>query len=130
MNTLRFLAGALVFILYLVPMVILGGAITWGEPLSKAIPITLGGLIFFSSGYILIAAYGDRVIRSIKLRIAAAILLVFPISFTGEPLLMLKHLETWSLMLPINLFSLMLFSAFIWPAWLRRDGVSANGNPD
>ena len=129
MNTLRLLTGALVFKLYLVPIVIFGGAIPWGEPLSKSIPITLGGLIFFSSGYILIAAYGDRVIQSIKLRIATAILLIFPISFTGEPLMLLNHLETWSFMLPLNLFSWMLFSAFVWPAWLRRHVVSANGNP-
>lgn len=122
--SLRFIAGAFGALILLVatPLIIFGGAMTayqretsfWVDSLQ-----VLTIIILFSAGYILIATYGDRVIQSLKLRAVAAILLAIPTSITAIPLVHFNHPETWPVMVPIFLFSLFLFSAFAWPAWLK-----------
>ena len=118
---LRLLAGVLgvVLFLFVVPIVVFGGIVTSGDTSSEVILNTLGFFIFSTAGFILIAVLGNRVVLSLKLRVTTAILLAIPIYFTAMPLVQLNPPEFWPYMLSIFLFSLLQFSAFVWPAWLK-----------
>ncbi|MFH1817587.1 MAG: hypothetical protein ABIK08_15505 [Pseudomonadota bacterium] len=122
MIILRLLAGIFgtFLLLVAVPVVIFGGAVTSGDPLSEVIPLTLGVFVLVAAGYLLIAACGSRVTRSLKLRVLAATLLSIPACFAAAPMVLRNHPETWPFLLPILLFTLLLFSAFVWPVRLKR----------
>jgi MFS family permease len=75
--------------------------------------------ILFSAGYFFVGAYGDRVVRSPVLRVIAGVLIAGQIAATATPLLQGKHPEVLPLLAPILVFSLVLFSAFSWPAWFK-----------
>jgi hypothetical protein len=83
----------------------------------------LGVPILLTSGYMLVYLAGDRVLRSLPWRLVCGALLVLPISIAAWPLVS-GHPEFGPVAIPLLLFSLLLFSAFVFPTWpLTREST-------
>jgi hypothetical protein len=82
--------------------------------------LAFGGVLLFNAGYMYIGTYGDLIVKSIWQRTIAAILLAIPILATSITMLFSDHTEFRPVFVPLLLFSALIFSAFVWPAWLNR----------
>lgn len=126
MSILRFFAGALgaLTLLVLAPLTLMWGNIVNSSEIADSFWLdnlrVLLIFIVFSAGYFLVAIYGQRIIHSVKLRVTTAVLLAIQISITAIPLVHFNHPETWPFVLPILVFSTLLFFAFVWPAWFQQ----------
>lgn len=115
---LRFSAAAFstLLLLLVVPWLIISGSVAGDDNFVQKIA---GAYALFNAGYFLIAALGIRIAQSFKLRAITATLLTIPICLTAAPLVQANHPEARPIVLPILLYSLLLFSAFVWPVWLK-----------
>ena len=123
MHTLRLgaLGATLSLFIVLVPVLLLGlafpGDAVWS--LRDSLLVVAGVPLALTAGYILVFMRGARMIWSLKLRLAGAVLLAIPACAGALPLLS-GHTEFAPVAVPLLLFTVVLFSAFVFPAWLRR----------
>lgn len=128
MNYLRLLSLliGIVLLFIMVPVSLMAGAMGFqndGEHPELSIYIAFllfGGTLLFNAGYMYVGVYGDLIVKSIWQRAVAAILLAIPILATSIPILFSDHTEIRPVFVPILLFSVLILSAFVWPAWLNR----------
>lgn len=114
------LGVSLSLLIMLIPVLMLGLAFPGEEVLSimEQVIFMVGVPLSLISGFIFIFFYGERIIRSITMRLVGAALLSFPIAITTWPLLS-GRLEFRFVAIPLLLFSVLMFSAFVFPAWLN-----------
>jgi hypothetical protein len=113
------LGVSLSLLVMLVPILMLGLAFP-GENVLSVLDqgiFMVGVPLALTSGFIFIFVFGERIIRSTTMRLVGAALLSCPIATATWPLLS-GHSEFFPVAIPLLLFSVLMFSAFIFPAWL------------
>lgn len=122
LNTLRFIAVGVAILLFvaLVPLLFMSFAFPGEIVLSRfeMVVFNLGVPSALSVGYVFVFICGERLLCYVMLRIVAGALLSFPIAAAAFPLLT-GHPEFKFVAIPLLAFSLLLFSAFAFPAWLK-----------
>lgn len=115
------LGVSLLLLIVMAPVIMLGLAFPGEEVLSvwEQVAFIAGVPLLLTSGFIFVFAYGGRIVNSAILRLISAILLSFPIIIAAL-LLSSGHSEFWPVAIPLQLFSVLLFSVFVFPAWLKR----------
>ena len=87
---------------------------------------TLGAGVAVTAGFMFVGVCGDRIVHLLRYRIVAGALLSIPVLAFGTLLLFGNHPEIEPVFVPLFAFSILLFSAFIWPAWLKRANTTVN----
>ncbi len=114
------LGAALSLLVVLAPVLFLGLAYPGEQVLSlwDRLLLIAGVPLALVSGFVFVFLFGARMIRSAALRLAGGVLLTLPMCMGAYPLLS-GHTEFLAVALPLLVFSLVLFSAFVFPVWLR-----------
>jgi hypothetical protein len=123
LNLLRY--SAIVSSILIFPVLALFLAFSYSFP-SEEVPTALEMVLFIfgvptllTAGYVFVFVQGANLLRSTAMRLIGGLLLSFPIGISALPILT-KHPEFNPVAIPFLAYSVLLFSAFVFPAWLKH----------
>jgi hypothetical protein len=122
LNILRFGAFAVAILIFVTLSLFLFMSFAFPSetvytPMEKVV-FVLGVPSAMTAGYAYVSIFGERMLRSAVLRLGGGILLSVPIAVAVIPLLT-EHPEFNFVSVALLSISGLLFSAFVFPAWLK-----------